>query len=62
MRIARSEGRRKFVRFNRILNRFFSAALLDMTMQLRVRINEQHSYICIQNGGSPFNIKVAVHG
>ena len=62
MRIARSEGQSKFVRFNRILNRFFSAALLDMTMQLRVRINEQHSYICIQNGGSPFNIKVAVHG
>ena len=46
MRIARSEGRRKFVRFNRILDRFFSAALLDITMQLRVRINEQHSYIC----------------
>ena len=61
MRIARSEGRRKFVRFNRILNRFFSAALLDMTMQLRVRINEQHSYMYTQNGGSPFNIKVAVH-
>ena len=62
MRIARSEGHRKFVRFNRILNRFFSAALLDMTMQLRVRINEQHSYICTQNAGSAFNIKVAVHG
>ena len=62
MRIARSEGRRKFVRFNRNLDRFFSAALLDMTMQLRVRINERHSYICTQNGGSPMNIKVALHG
>ena len=62
MRIARSEGRRKFVRFNRNLDRFFSAALLDMTMQLRVRINERHNYICTKNGGSPLNIKVAVHG
>ena len=62
MRIARSEGRRKFVRFNRNLDRFFSAALLDMTMQLRVRINERHSYICTKNGGSPLNIKVALHG
>ena len=62
MRIPRSEGRRKTVRFNRTLNRFFSAGLLDMTMQFLIRINEQHSYICTENGGSQFNIKVAVHG
>ena len=62
MRIARSEGLRKTVRFNRTLNRFFSAALLDMTMQFPIRINKQHSYICTENGGSPFNINVAVHG
>ena len=62
MRIARSEGNRKIVRFNRTLIRFFSAALLDMTTQFIIRINEQPSYICTENGGSPFSIRVAVHG
>ena len=62
MRIARSEGHRKTVRFNRTLNRFFSAALLDMTTQFLIRINKQHSYIYTENGGSPFSIRVAVHG